>query len=280
MDGKALAERVREEVAGEIRELGRPVGLATVLVGDDPASAVYVRNKQKACREVGIEPIDHQLSAETSEADLLQLVETLNGDEGVTGILVQLPLPEHIDEDRVIRSISPIKDVDGFHPFSAGHLLQGSPTFVAATPAGIMEILREYEVDLVGARAVVIGRSNIVGKPMALLLLAEHATVTICHSRTRDLPGVVREADVVVAAVGRPNTVTADMVREGATIVDVGINRTDEGLVGDVAADVREKAGLLTPVPGGVGPMTIASLLRNTVRAARYQAGMLAFPLD
>ncbi|HYY34171.1 MAG TPA: bifunctional methylenetetrahydrofolate dehydrogenase/methenyltetrahydrofolate cyclohydrolase FolD [Gaiellaceae bacterium] len=280
MDGKALAERVREEVAGEIRELGRPVGLATVLVGDDPASAVYVRNKQKACREVGIEPIDHQLSAETSEADLLQLVETLNGDEGVTGILVQLPLPEHIDEDRVIRSISPIKDVDGFHPFSAGHLLQGSPTFVAATPAGIMEILREYEVDLVGARAVVIGRSNIVGKPMALLLLAEHATVTICHSRTRDLPSVVREADVVVAAVGRPNTVTADMVREGATIVDVGINRTDEGLVGDVAADVREKAGLLTPVPGGVGPMTIASLLRNTVRAARYQAGMLAFPLD
>lgn len=280
MDGKALAERVREEVAGEIRELGRPVGLATVLVGDDPASAVYVRNKQKACREVGIEPIDHQLSAETSEADLLQLVETLNGDEGVTGILVQLPLPEHIDEDRVIRSISPIKDVDGFHPFSAGHLLQGSPTFVAATPAGIMEILREYEVDLVGARAVVIGRSNIVGKPMALLLLAEHATVTICHSRTRDLPSVVKEADVVVAAVGRPNTVTADMVREGATIVDVGINRTDEGLVGDVAADVREKAGLLTPVPGGVGPMTIASLLRNTVRAARYQAGMLAFPLD
>ena len=280
MDGKALAERVREEVAGEIRGLGRPVGLATVLVGDDPASAVYVRNKQKACREVGIEPIDHQLSAETSEADLLQLVETLNGDEGVTGILVQLPLPEHIDEDRVIRSISPIKDVDGFHPFSAGHLLQGSPTFVAATPAGIMEILREYEVDLVGARAVVIGRSNIVGKPMALLLLAEHATVTICHSRTRDLPSVVREADVVVAAVGRPNTVTADMVREGATIVDVGINRTDEGLVGDVAADVREKAGLLTPVPGGVGPMTIASLLRNTVRAARYQAGMLAFPLD
>ena len=280
MDGKALAERVREEVAGEIRELGRPVGLATVLVGDDPASAVYVRNKQKACREVGIEPIDHQLSAESSEADLLQLVETLNGDEGVTGILVQLPLPEHIDEDRVIRSISPIKDVDGFHPFSAGHLLQGSPTFVAATPAGIMEILREYEVDLVGARAVVIGRSNIVGKPMALLLLAEHATVTICHSRTRDLPSVVKEADVVVAAVGRPNTVTADMVREGATIVDVGINRTDEGLVGDVAADVREKAGLLTPVPGGVGPMTIASLLRNTVRAARYQAGMLAFPLD
>jgi methylenetetrahydrofolate dehydrogenase (NADP+)/methenyltetrahydrofolate cyclohydrolase len=280
MDGKALAERGRAEVSEEVSALSRPVGLATVLVGDDPASAVYVRNKQKACREVGIEPIDHQLTAETSEADLLALVETLNGDERVTGILVQLPLPEHIDEDRVIRTISPIKDVDGFHPFSAGHLLQGSPTFVAATPAGIMEILREYEVDLIGARAVVIGRSNIVGKPMALILLAEHATVTICHSRTRDLPSVVREADVVVAAVGRPNTVTADMVREGATVVDVGINRTDEGLVGDVAADVREKAGLLTPVPGGVGPMTIASLLRNTVRAARYQSGFLAFPLD
>jgi methylenetetrahydrofolate dehydrogenase (NADP+)/methenyltetrahydrofolate cyclohydrolase len=280
MDGKALAERVRGEVAKEVAELDRPIGLATVLVGDDPASAVYVRSKQKACREVGIEPIDHQLPAETSEADLLALVGELNSDERVTGILVQLPLPEQIDEDRVIRSLKPIKDVDGFHPFSAGHLLQGSPTFVAATPAGIMEILREYEVDLVGARAVVIGRSNIVGKPMALLLLAEHATVTICHSRTRDLPGVVREADVVVAAVGRPNTVTAGMVREGAAVVDVGINRTDDGLVGDVAADVREKAGLLTPVPGGVGPMTIASLLRNTVRAARYQVGLLAFPLD
>jgi methylenetetrahydrofolate dehydrogenase (NADP+)/methenyltetrahydrofolate cyclohydrolase len=216
----------------------------------------------------------------SSQEELLALVAQLNAEEGVTGILVQLPLPEQIDEDRIIRSINPIKDVDGFHPFSAGHLLQGSPTFVAATPAGIMEILREYEVELQGARAVVIGRSNIVGKPMALLLLAEHATVTICHSRTRDLPAVVREADVIVAAVGRPDTVTADMVREGATVVDVGINRTEEGLVGDVAAGVRDVAGLLTPVPGGVGPMTIASLLRNTVRAARYQSGELAFPLD
>jgi methylenetetrahydrofolate dehydrogenase (NADP+)/methenyltetrahydrofolate cyclohydrolase len=280
MDGKALAERVRREVAEEVAALARPVGLATVLVGDDPASAVYVRSKQKACREVGIEPFDHNLSADTSQEELLALVEQLNADDAVTGILVQLPLPDQIDEDRVIRSIKPIKDVDGFHPFSAGHLLQGSPTFVAATPAGIMEILREYDVELKGARAVVIGRSNIVGKPMALLLLAEHATVTICHSRTRDLPAVVREADVVVAAVGHPETVTADMVREGATVVDVGINRTDDGLVGDVAADVRDQAGLLTPVPGGVGPMTIASLLRNTVRAARYQSGELAFPLD
>jgi methylenetetrahydrofolate dehydrogenase (NADP+) / methenyltetrahydrofolate cyclohydrolase len=280
MDGKALAERVRAEVAEEVSALSRPVGLATVLVGDDPASAVYVRNKQKTCREVGIEPFDHTPSADISEEELLALVDGLNADEAVTGILVQLPLPEHIDEDKVIRSINPIKDVDGFHPFSAGHLLQGTPTFVAATPAGILEILREYEVELQGARAVVIGRSNIVGKPMALLLLAEHATVTICHSRTRDLPAVAREADVIVAAVGRPNTVTADMVSEGAAVVDVGINRTDEGLVGDVASDVRDVAGLLTPVPGGVGPMTIASLLRNTVRAARFQSRELAFPLE
>ncbi len=280
MDGKALAERVRGEVKQEVAELDRQIGLATVLVGEDPASAIYVRSKQKACREVGIEPIDHQLGTNTSEEELLALISELNADDAVTGILVQLPLPEQIDEDRIIRSINPIKDEDGVHPFSAGHLLQGSPTFVAATPAGIMEILREYDVDLNGARAVVIGRSNIVGKPMALLLLAEHATVTICHSRTRDLPEVVGQADVVVAAVGRPETVRADMVREGATVVDVGINRTEDGVVGDVAADVREKAGLLTPVPGGVGPMTIASLLRNTVRAARYQGGFLAFPRD
>jgi methylenetetrahydrofolate dehydrogenase (NADP+)/methenyltetrahydrofolate cyclohydrolase len=280
MDGKALAERVRGEVAKEVESLGRPVGLATVLVGEDPASEIYVSSKQKACREVGIVPFDHKLSAETSEEELLRLVGELNDDDGVTGILCQLPLPEQIDEDRVIRSISPIKDVDGFHPFSAGHLLQGSPTFVAATPAGIMEILREYEVELSGARAVVVGRSNIVGKPMALLLLAENATVTICHSRTRDLPAVVREADVLVAAVGRAGMITAEMVREGATVVDVGINRVEGKVVGDVAEDVRGTAGLLTPVPGGVGPMTIASLLRNTVRAARYQAGQLAFPLD
>jgi methylenetetrahydrofolate dehydrogenase (NADP+)/methenyltetrahydrofolate cyclohydrolase len=280
MDGKGLAERVRAEVAQDVEALERPVGLATVLVGEDPASEIYIKRKQEACREVGIEPFDHKLSAETTEDELLQLVSDLNADGRITGILCQLPLPEQIDEDRIIRSIAPIKDVDGFHPFSAGHLLQGSPTFVAATPAGIMEILREYEVELSGARAVVVGRSNIVGKPMALLLLAEHATVTICHSRTRDLGDVVREADVIVAAVGKAGMVTADMVREGATIVDVGINRVEGKVVGDVAEDVRGKAGLLTPVPGGVGPMTIASLLRNTVKAARYQAGQLAFPLD
>ena len=278
MDGKALAARVREEVAGDVESVGRQVGLATVLVGEDQASALYVRRKQEACEEVGIEPIHHELAADTSEDELLSLVSDLNVDERVTGILVQLPLPDHMDEGRVIRAIAPIKDVDGFHPMSAGHLLQGEPTFVAATPAGIMEILRAYEIPLNGARAAVVGRSNIVGKPMALLLLAEHATVTMCHSRTRDLPSVVREAEVVVAAVGRAGMITRDMVQPGATVVDVGINRVDGRVVGDVAEDVQEVAGHLTPVPGGVGPMTIASLLRNTVRAAKYQAGTLAFP--
>jgi methylenetetrahydrofolate dehydrogenase (NADP+)/methenyltetrahydrofolate cyclohydrolase len=278
MDGKALAARVRAEVAREVEEIGRPVGLATVLVGDDQASAIYVRRKQEACEEVGIEPIHHELSADAPEHELLALVAELNGDERVTGILVQLPLPDHMDEGRVIRSLAPVKDVDGFHPVSAGHLLQGEPTFVAATPAGIMEILRAYEIPLLGARAVVVGRSNIVGKPMALLLLGEHATVTVCHSRTRDLAAVVREADVVVAAVGRAGMVTRDMVKAGAAVVDVGINRVEGKVVGDVAEEVREVAGHLTPVPGGVGPMTIASLLRNTVRAARYQGGLLAFP--
>jgi methylenetetrahydrofolate dehydrogenase (NADP+) / methenyltetrahydrofolate cyclohydrolase len=278
MDGKGLAARVRAEVAQEVEKIGRPIGLATVLVGEDPASAVYVRRKREACEEVGIESFHHELSDNVSEERLLGLVDELNADERVTGILVQLPLPQQIDEDRVIRAISPTKDVDGFHPVSAGYLLQGRPTFVAATPSGVLELLRAYEIPLTGARAVVVGRSNIVGKPMSLLLLAEHATVTICHSRTRDLAGVVREADVIVAAVGRPETVTAEMVKPGATVIDVGINRVDGKMVGDVAEDVWEVAGHLTPVPGGVGPMTIASLLRNTVRAARYQADILAFP--
>jgi methylenetetrahydrofolate dehydrogenase (NADP+) / methenyltetrahydrofolate cyclohydrolase len=278
MDGKALAAQVRAEVAEEVEALGHPIGLATVLVGEDQASALYVRRKQEACEEVGIAPIHHELAPDTSEEELLGLVADLNADDRVTGILVQLPLPDHIDEGRVIRAIAPIKDVDGFHPVSAGHLLQGEPTFVAATPAGIMEILRAYEIPLEGARAVVVGRSNIVGKPMALLLLAENATVTMCHSRTRDLPGVVREADVVVAAVGRARMVTRDMLKAGAAVIDVGINRVEGKVVGDVAEDVSEVAGYLTPVPGGVGPMTIASLLRNTVRAAGYQRGTLAFP--
>jgi len=273
MDGKALAAKVRAEVATEVAELGRPVGLATVLVGDDPASAVYVRNKRQACAEAGIESIHHALGVETSEAELLELVAELNADPSVTGILVQLPLPGQIDEDTIIRAIDPAKDVDGFHPVNAGLLLQGADGIVSATPAGIMLILDEYGVQLEGARAVVVGRSNIVGKPVSLLLLQRHATVTICHSRTRDLSAMTREADVLVAALGRPAAIERGMVKPGACVVDVGINRLDDGrLVGDVAANVSDVAGLLTPVPGGVGPMTIAALLRNTVRAGRTQA--------
>ena len=278
IDGKAHAAKVRAEVARDVAELGRPIGLATVLVGDDPASAIYVRMKRAACEEVGIESIHHEPPATISEDDLLALVADLNADDRVTGILVQLPLPDHIDEAKVIAAIAPVKDVDGFHPFNAGLLFQGTPTLTAATPTGIMELLRAYEVELKGAHAVVVGRSNIVGKPVALMLLAEHATVTIAHSRTPDLGAVTREADVLVAAVGRAGVITADMVKPGATVVDVGINRTDAGVVGDVDPGAAEVAGLLTPVPGGVGPMTIAALLANTVKAARYQAGLLAFP--
>ena len=280
MDGKALARKVREEVAREVAELDHPVGLATVLVGDDPASAIYVGRKEEACAEAGIEAFHHGLDADTSEEELLALVGELNDDDRVSGILVQLPLPPQIDDERVIRAIEPVKDVDGFHPINAGFLLLGRPTLPPATPAGIMELLREYEVDLTGARALVIGRSNIVGKPISVLLLAESATVTIAHSRTRDLPALARESDVIVAAVGRPSTVTPDMVKAGATVIDVGINRVDCKVVGDVAEEVQEVAGLVTPVPGGVGPMTIAMLLRNTVRASRYAARALAFPLD
>ncbi len=279
MDGKALAATVRAAVAEEVAELDRPIGLATVLVGEDPASQIYVRRKEEACAEAGIETFHHELGADTPEEELLALVADLNANDRVTGILVQLPLPAQIDEDRVIRAIEPLKDVDGFHPANAGSLLLGRPLLPPATPAGIMELLRAYEVTLAGARAVVVGRSNIVGKPVALLLLAEHATVTIAHSRTRDLADVVRSADVVVAAVGRAEMVTADMVKPGAAVVDVGINRVDGRVVGDVAEDVRAVASHLTPVPGGVGPMTIAMLLRNTVRAARYQADALAFPV-
>jgi methylenetetrahydrofolate dehydrogenase (NADP+)/methenyltetrahydrofolate cyclohydrolase len=278
LDGKTLAERVRADVKRDVTELGAPMGLATVLVGDNPASHVYVRSKRNACAEAGIESIHHELPGDTTEEALLALVEELNADPRVTGILVQLPLPEHIDENRVIRTIEPIKDVDGFHPVNAGFLLQGLPTLLPATPAGIMEILAAHEIPLKGARAVVVGRSNIVGKPISLLLLAEHATVTMCHSRTVDLPAVTREADVLVAAVGKADAVTADMIRPGATVIDVGINRVGERLVGDVSPGAVEVAGRLTPVPGGVGPMTIAALLRNTVKAARYQAGVLAFP--
>jgi methylenetetrahydrofolate dehydrogenase (NADP+)/methenyltetrahydrofolate cyclohydrolase len=278
MDGKALGARIREEVAREVAELERPIGLATVLVGDDPASAIYVSSKRKACAEAGIESFHHELSSDIPESELLDLVAELNRDDRVTGILTQLPLPPHVDEEKVIQAIDPLKDVDGFHPTNAGLLFLGRPTLVPATPSGVMELLAEYGVELAGANAVVVGRSNIVGKPQALLLLAKHATVTICHSRTRDLAAVVRGGDVVVAAAGRAGMIAGEMVKPGAAVVDVGINRVDGKVVGDVAEDVRQVAGLLTPVPGGVGPMTIAMLLRNTVKAARLQTGALAFP--
>jgi methylenetetrahydrofolate dehydrogenase (NADP+)/methenyltetrahydrofolate cyclohydrolase len=278
MDGKALAARVREEVAREVAAFERPIGLATVLVGDDPASDVYIRGKHRATLEVGMVPRDVRLPAETPEEELLALVAELNADDAVDGILVQLPLPEQIDEGRVVRAVDPVKDVDGFHPLNAGLLLAGTPGHVPGTPAGVLELLDEYGVELQGAEAVVVGRSDIVGKPVALMLLHRHATVTICHSRTRDLAGAIRRADVVVAAVGVAGLVKPEMVKPGAAVVDVGITRTEGGLAGDVDPAVAEVAGLLTPVPGGVGPMTIAMLLRSTVRAARYRTGLLAHP--
>src|SRR5215207_11704671 len=270
MDGKALAERIRAQVAEEVKELGQ-VALTTILVGEDPASELYIQRKHDAAKEVGLVARDYRLAEDTSERELLDLIAELNADDAVDGILVQLPLPAQIDEQRALDAVDPAKDVDGFHPVNAGRLFLGQDGLVAATPTGILTLLEEYEVPLVGARAVVVGRSNIVGKPVALLLLAQHATVTICHSRTADLGAVVRQAEVVVVAVGRPDTVTPEMVKEGATVIDVGMNRTPEGLRGDVDPAVAERAGLMTPVPGGVGPMTIASLLRNTVRAARIR---------
>jgi methylenetetrahydrofolate dehydrogenase (NADP+)/methenyltetrahydrofolate cyclohydrolase len=277
MDGKALAARYRAEVAEEVRELGE-LGLATVLVGDDPASDVYIRSKHKAATEAGIRAIDRRLPATATEDEVLSVVGELNADDSIDAILVQLPLPEGIDEARVIRAVDAMKDVDGFHPMNAGQLYLGRPTLVPATPLGVIALLDEYGVELEGARAVVVGRSDIVGKPVAHLLLQRNATVTICHSRTRDLGSVTREADVLVVAAGRAGMVTADMVKEGAAVVDVGINRTDAGLVGDVEAAAAERAGVMTPVPGGVGPMTIALLLRNTIRCARYRRRELAFP--
>ena len=277
MDGTALAARLRGELKGDIAELGR-VGLATMLVGDDPASEIYIRLKHKAAHEVGIEPIDHRLPSTTAEDELVELVEELNENDEVDGILVQTPLPEQIDEARVMRAIDPMKDVDGLHPFSAGQLYLGRQTLVPATPLGVMHLLDEYRIPIAGQRAVVVGRSTLVGKPLALLLLQANATVTICHSRTEDLARQTLDADILVAAVGLPGVITADMVKQGATVVDVGITRTDAGVRGDVEAGVADVAGFLTPVPGGVGPMTIAALLGNAVRAARYRRGKLAFP--
>jgi len=277
MEGRPLAERLRAETAREVEELGG-LTLATVLVGDDPASHIYIASKHKAASEIGITPVDRRLSADTSEPELLELVEALNDDDEIDGILVQLPLPDHIDEARVIAAIDPIKDVDGLHPYNAGQLYLGRQTYVPATPLGIMALLTEYRVPVAGARAVVVGRSPLVGKPAAMLLLAANATVTVCHSRTEELARHTLDADILVVAVGIPGVISADMVRQGATVVDVGVNRTDAGLVGDVDRGAMEVAAFMTPVPGGVGPMTIALLLSNTVRAARYRRGLLAFP--
>lgn len=278
MDGRALAARVREELKREIAEFG-PVRLATVLVGDDPASHVYIRLKHKAADDVGIHAIDRRLPGDTSEEELLVLIEELNGDDSVDGILVQTPLPPQIDEARVMRTIEPVKDVDGLHPFNAGRLFFGQETLVGATPVGVMRLLAEYKIPVAGARAVVVGRSLIVGRPLAMLLLHANATVTICHSRTEDLARHTLDADILVAAVGYLGLITTDMVKTGAAVIDVGMNRTEEGLFGDVDQGVADVAGFLTPVPGGVGPMTIACLLENALKAARYRSGELAFPL-
>jgi methylenetetrahydrofolate dehydrogenase (NADP+)/methenyltetrahydrofolate cyclohydrolase len=272
IDGKALGAKVREEVAAAVAELGH-VGLATILVGDDPASHIYIDLKQKAATQAGMEARDLKLPADTSEEELLATIAEVNADDDVDGLLVQLPLPDHIDENRVIEAIAPEKDVDGIHPVNAGRLYLGRPTLVPGTPLGIMRMLDEYEIPLEGARAVVVGRSAIVGKPMAHLLLQRNATVTICHSRTQDLERHTLDADVLVAAVGRTHLISADMVKAGATVIDVGMNRDESSrkVLGDVDPGAMERAAFMTPVPGGVGPMTIAMVLQNAATAARLR---------
>jgi len=274
IDGKAIAATVRERVAAEVAahaaEQGRTPVLATVIVGDDPASEIYVRNKHRACEEAGMRSVHHGLAAETSESELLELVRELGGDPDVDGILVQLPVPQHIDPDRVVAAIDPGKDVDGLTPANAGLLAHGMPGLVPCTPAGVMELLRHEGVELEGAEAVVVGRSKLVGVPVARLLLGANATVTVCHSRTRDLTATCRRADLLVAAVGVPRLLGADAVKPGSVVIAVAMNRTEEGLCGDVDyAPAAEVAAAITPVPGGVGPMTIAMLLVNTLAAAR-----------
>jgi methylenetetrahydrofolate dehydrogenase (NADP+) / methenyltetrahydrofolate cyclohydrolase len=276
IDGKAVAASVRERVRGEAEqlsgEIGRPPGLATVLVGDDPASAIYVRRKHEAAEEAGIRNFDHKPDGSISQDELLELVRELNETEEVDGVLVQLPLPDHLDQAPIIAALDPGKDVDGLTPTSAGLLARGEPVLVPATPQGVMELISSAGVDPAGKEAVIVGRSNLVGRPLFSLLLGAHATVTVCHSRTDDLGEVCRRAEILVAAAGQPALVTADMIRPGATVIDVGTNRTDDGLVGDVDFEAaKEVAGAITPVPGGVGPMTIAMLLVNTVKAARLR---------
>jgi len=277
MDGKALAARVKSDVAREAEQLGS-LGLATILVGDDPASEVYVGLKHRDANEVGMRPFDHRLAADTPEEDVLALVESVNADDDVDGLLIQTPLPDHLNEPKLLAAVRPEKDVDGLTPYNAGLLFLGRQTHVGATPLGVMRLLAEYKVATAGTRAVVIGRSPIVGKPMSMLLLAANATVTTCHSRTQDIARHTLDADIVVAAVGVPGLLTREMVKVGATVIDVGITRTNAGLVGDVDPSVAEVAAYLTPVPGGVGPMTRAILLENTIRAAKYRRGLLPFP--
>jgi methylenetetrahydrofolate dehydrogenase (NADP+)/methenyltetrahydrofolate cyclohydrolase len=282
LDGKALAEEIRNETARRVSQFVSSKGitpcLAAVLVGENPASQVYVRNKRTACEKAGIESQLHRLPAQSTTEELLDLVDKLNNDPKVHGILVQLPLPKGMDENRVLHAVSPLKDVDAFHPDNVGRIVQGRPRFLPCTPHGVHQLLMRRNIPIAGSHVVVLGRSDIVGKPMAIMLMQRgaggDATVTVCHSRTRDLPQVTRQADILIVAIGKAKFLTADMVRPGATVIDVGINRTDSGLVGDVDFEaVREVAGYITPVPGGVGPLTIAMLLHNTLAAACIQAG-------
>ena len=275
IDGKALAAKVKARAAEGAKDLPRKPGLAVILVGDNQASRVYVTGKEKDCAECGFLSFEYKLPAETTQAELLELIDRLNGDEAVDGILVQLPLPEHLNEDQVLNAIHPEKDVDCFHPFNVGRLVIGDPVFLPCTPAGVMEMLKEYDIPVAGKHCVVLGRSNIVGKPMGALLLQQSGTVTTCHSRTPDLASFTRQADILVSAVGRVGLVTADMVKEGAVVIDVAMNRNAEGkLCGDVDyASVEPKASYITPVPGGVGPMTRAMLMKNLLTAARRHQG-------
>ncbi|MDO9528151.1 MAG: bifunctional methylenetetrahydrofolate dehydrogenase/methenyltetrahydrofolate cyclohydrolase FolD [Syntrophales bacterium] len=274
IDGKKIAQDVRNEIKEEVLRLkaktGTVPGLAVILVGDDPASTIYVRMKENACKEAGFLSREQKLPAETDEKKLLKIIEELNRDDEIHGILVQLPLPGHINSDSIIEAVDPRKDVDGFHPYNIGRLFSGNPFHMACTPLGIIELLDRYNTGIEGKEVVIVGRSNIVGKPLALMLLARHATITMCHTRTKDLPEVTRRAEILIAAAGKAEMITGDMVRDGAVVIDVGINRLESGkLVGDVAFDeVAEKASHITPVPGGVGPMTIAMLLKNTLNAA------------
>lgn len=278
IDGKKVAKETRAQIADEtaklIADTGVTPGLAAVLVGEDPGSQIYVRNKRKACAEAGIYSEEHKLPEETTEDELLSLIDKLNNDEKIHGILVQLPLPKHINETKILHSVDPSKDVDGFHPENVGRMVEGNPRFLPCTPQGIIRLLDAYEIPIEGKNAVIIGRSNIVGKPISMLLLHRHATVTICHSRTKTLEEITKRADILVAAIGRPKFVTADMVKDGVVVIDVGINRMSDGkLAGDVDfEEVSKKASFITPVPGGVGPMTIAMLLWNTLKSAKMSA--------